>query len=94
MIGTEIDWKYQTTNERYACLSSGGSCSWPRGKNLGGNSAHNGMMYIRGHAKDYDNWAAMGNVGWTWQEVSGHIYLCYPVNLLTGKYLRSVNVDV
>ncbi|XP_043675678.1 glucose dehydrogenase [FAD, quinone]-like [Vespula pensylvanica] len=68
-LGTEIDWKYQTTNERYACLSSGGSCSWPRGKNLGGNSAHNGMMYIRGHAKDYDNWAAMGNVGWTWQEV-------------------------
>lgn len=68
-IGTDIDWQYQTTNEMNACLSTGGTCSWPRGKNLGGTSVHNGMMYIRGHAKDFDNWAAMGNPGWSWRDV-------------------------
>lgn len=72
-IGTDIDWQYQTTNEMNACLSTGGSCSWPRGKNLGGTSVHNGMMYTRGHAKDFDNWAAMGNVGWSWCDVRSHI---------------------
>ncbi|KAG7204113.1 hypothetical protein KM043_001961 [Ampulex compressa] len=74
-LGTDIDWQYRTTNERNACLSSGGSCSWPRGKNLGGTSVHNGMMYTRGHPKDYDNWAAMGNTGWSWREVLPY-YMC------------------
>jgi len=68
-IGTDIDWQYRTTNEMNACLSTGGSCSWPRGKNLGGSSVHNGMMYSRGHAKDFDNWVAMGNIGWSWRDV-------------------------
>ncbi|XP_066591994.1 glucose dehydrogenase [FAD, quinone]-like [Prorops nasuta] len=68
-LGSEIDWQYRTVNERNACLSTGGSCSWPRGKNLGGSSVHNGMMYIRGHAKDYNRWASMGNRGWSWNEV-------------------------
>ena len=69
-LGSEIDWQYRTVNESNACLSTRGSCSWPRGKNLGGSSVHNGMMYIRGHAKDYDDWAALGNYGWTWEDVS------------------------
>ncbi|XP_076638654.1 glucose dehydrogenase [FAD, quinone] [Colletes latitarsis] len=68
-LGTVLDWKYHTVNERYACQSTGGSCSWPRGKVLGGTSVLNGMMYMRGHPKDYDNWAAMGNEGWSWEEV-------------------------
>ncbi|XP_014219093.1 glucose dehydrogenase [FAD, quinone]-like [Copidosoma floridanum] len=74
-LGTEIDWQYRTVNERTGCLSTGGSCSWPRGKNLGGTSSHNGMMYIRGHARDYDDWAALGNPGWTWKEVLPY-FLC------------------
>lgn len=36
---------------------------------LGGSTSHNGMIYLRGVAKDYDNWAASGNEGWTWEEV-------------------------
>lgn len=71
-LGTDIDWQYQTTNEMNACLSSNGSCSWPRGKNLGGTSVHNGMMYVRGHKKDFDNWVTMGNTGWSWQDVLPH----------------------
>jgi choline dehydrogenase len=42
---------------------------WPRGKMLGGSSSINGMVYIRGHAGDYDEWAAAGNSGWSYGEV-------------------------
>ena len=42
---------------------------WPRGKVLGGSSALNAMVYIRGHAKDYDRWHEEGAVGWNYQNV-------------------------
>lgn len=41
----------------------------PRGKMLGGSSSMNSMIYIRGHASDYDRWAAAGCPGWDWQSV-------------------------
>jgi choline dehydrogenase-like flavoprotein len=41
----------------------------PRGKALGGSSAINAMVYMRGHPRDYDEWAAAGAVGWSWNEV-------------------------
>jgi choline dehydrogenase-like flavoprotein len=41
----------------------------PRGKVIGGSGSINGMAYHRGHPKDYDDWAAAGNTGWSWQEV-------------------------
>lgn len=41
----------------------------PRGRGLGGSSAINAMLYVRGHRSDYDNWAALGCTGWGWDDV-------------------------
>lgn len=67
---SKLDWKYKTEPSGKACLAmKGGRCNWPRGKVLGGSSVLNYMLYLRGNRKDYDNWAAMGNSGWNYEEV-------------------------
>ena len=45
---------------------------WPRGKVLGGSSAINGLLYIRGQRQDFDDWAAMGATGWGYRDVLSH----------------------
>ena len=62
----KLNWHYQsepdtTRNNRVDM--------WPAGKLLGGSSAINGMMYVRGNNWDYDHWASLGNSGWAYNDV-------------------------
>ncbi|HJS31822.1 MAG TPA: GMC family oxidoreductase N-terminal domain-containing protein, partial [Alphaproteobacteria bacterium] len=47
----------------------GRALNYPRGKTLGGCSAINGHIYMRGQARDYDQWRQLGNAGWGWDDV-------------------------
>ncbi len=60
-----IDWHYHTDPQPYM---NNRVMFWPRGKVLGGSSSINGMVYIRGHASDYDLWGQLGNRGWSFDD--------------------------
>ena len=60
------NWGYATTLQSGYGLRS---IPYPRGKVLGGTSAINAMIYIRGDAQDYNHWRDLGNPGWGWQDV-------------------------
>lgn len=60
------DWCFTTAPE--AGLN-GRSLNYPRGKVIGGCSAINGMIYMRGQAQDYDHWRQLGLTGWGWDDV-------------------------
>ena len=60
------NWAFHTTSQKGLNNRRGYQ---PRGKTLGGSSAINAMIYIRGQKEDYDSWANEGNSGWSWDEV-------------------------
>ena len=61
------DWLYNTEPDPGL---NGRTLRYPRGKTLGGSSSINGMIYMRGQARDYDQWAALtGDDGWRWDKV-------------------------
>ena len=61
-----VNWDYTTAPQ--AALGNR-PLWWPRGKVLGGSSSINAMCYIRGNARDYDEWAELGAEGWHWDKV-------------------------
>lgn len=68
-LKTPLDWGYRTQPQD-ACRSyKNKGCAWPRGKVLGGCSSINAMFYVRANKADYDEWAADGNYGWSYDEV-------------------------
>ncbi|XP_022837607.1 glucose dehydrogenase [FAD, quinone]-like isoform X2 [Spodoptera litura] len=67
---SSIDWNYRTQPEEMTCRAQRGqTCAWLRGKTMGGSSAINYMIYMRGNRRDYDSWAELGNHGWSYREV-------------------------
>lgn len=59
-------WQYRTAPD---VGLNGRSIAYPRGRILGGTSSINGMMYMRGHSRDYDHWHNLGGAGWSWRDV-------------------------
>jgi choline dehydrogenase len=66
MGNPRADWCFKT--EPVPGLN-GRRLDYPRGRVIGGSSAINGMIYMRGQAADYDHWRQLGNVGWGWADV-------------------------
>ena len=60
------DWGFKSRAEPGL---GGRSIAYPRGRILGGCSSINGMLYLRGQARDYDQWRQLGNPGWGWDDV-------------------------
>jgi choline dehydrogenase len=60
------DWCFKTEAEPGL---NGRALNYPRGRVLGGCSSINGMIYMRGQARDYDQWRQLGNTGWAWDDV-------------------------
>ncbi|XP_022218864.2 glucose dehydrogenase [FAD, quinone] [Drosophila obscura] len=67
---TEFIWNYFTEPSELASRGlKNGRAYWPRGRMLGGSGSANAMLYLRGNRRDYDGWAALGNDGWSYDEV-------------------------
>lgn len=66
LASPRFNWAYETQPEPYL---GNRRISLPRGRGLGGSSSVNGMVYLRGHPRDYDDWAARGADGWSFAEV-------------------------
>lgn len=66
LFKTEIDYQYTTTIQP---TMGNRQLYLPRGKVLGGCSSINAMIYIRGNQQDYNEWSALGNMGWSYEEV-------------------------
>ncbi|MCH8239506.1 MAG: GMC family oxidoreductase N-terminal domain-containing protein [Proteobacteria bacterium] len=66
MGNPRTDWGFTTEP---APGLNGRSLGYPRGRVLGGCSSINGMIYMRGQARDYDHWRQLGNAGWSWDDV-------------------------
>ncbi len=63
---TPYNWRYETTPQKHC---NDRRMYWPRGKTWGGSSSINAMLYVRGHASDYDHWRQLGNEGWSYDDV-------------------------
>ncbi|BDU38841.1 choline dehydrogenase [Vibrio nigripulchritudo] len=66
MHNPKTDWCYLTAPDKGI---NHRQLQWPRGKVIGGSSALNGLLYVRGQAEDYDHWEKLGNKGWSYEEV-------------------------
>ena len=66
LMQDKVNWAYHSEPDPFM---DGRSMYCPRGRVVGGSSSINGMVYIRGHARDYDHWAQLGLKGWSYAEI-------------------------
>jgi choline dehydrogenase len=73
MNSPRYDWRYYTEPEPHL---DNRKLHCPRGKVLGGSSSINGMVYVRGHPRDFESWVEMGANGWGWSDVLPYFKRC------------------
>ena len=66
MTNPALNWMFSTRPQDHL---NGRAVNMPRGKVFGGTSSINGMLYVRGQAQDFDNWAQAGNTGWSFDDL-------------------------
>lgn len=66
MFNPAVTWQFGAGPEPHL---DGRIVPWPRGRVLGGTSAVNGLLYVRGQAQDFDHWRQLGNAGWSFRDV-------------------------
>ncbi|XP_015119141.1 glucose dehydrogenase [FAD, quinone] isoform X2 [Diachasma alloeum] len=96
---TSYNWGYKTEprpkdsdGSGGYCLSMiNGRCNWPRGKAIGGTSVINFMIYSRGSRRDFDQWAADGNAGWSYDEVLPYFMKSEKAHFITPTRAEAQN---
>ncbi|MDX3928167.1 MAG: GMC family oxidoreductase N-terminal domain-containing protein [Shinella sp.] len=83
LFGPGVNWRFRTVPQRNL---DNREIWYPQGKTLGGSSSINAMVYIRGQREDYDNWAALGNDGWSYNEVLPYFRKSEDNDRLVNKY--------
>ena len=79
----QINWMYDTQ----PVPGLGGRESyWPRGKVIGGSGSINAMVHVRGQPHDFEDWAALGNQGWGWDDVLPYFVKAEDHDLGEGRY--------
>ncbi|PSL07444.1 GMC family oxidoreductase [Cecembia rubra] len=80
---SDVDWAFWTEPQS---VLGGRKLYIPRGKVLGGSSSTNAMAYVRGNSEDFNEWAALGNSGWSYDEVLPYFIKSEHNEDFQGKY--------
>lgn len=83
LFGPGVNWRFHTAPQKNL---DNRAVWYPQGKTLGGSSSINAMIYIRCQREDYDNWAALGNDGWGYDDVLPYFRRSEDNNRLADRY--------
>ncbi len=83
LFGPKVNWRFHTAPQKNL---DNREVWYPQGKTLGGSSSINAMIYIRCQKEDYDNWAALGNDGWSYEEILPYFRRAEDNDRLADRY--------
>ncbi|SHO65754.1 Choline dehydrogenase [Pseudoxanthobacter soli DSM 19599] len=83
LFGPGVNWRFHTVPQKHL---DNREIWYPQGKTLGGSSSINAMIYIRCQKEDYDNWAALGNDGWSYEDVLPYFRRAEDNDRLADRY--------
>ena len=84
-----FSWGNETEPEEWA---GGRRLKLPRGKALGGSSSINGLLYVRGHKLDYQDWVDAGATGWSWDDLMPHFKATEDQHIINNSLHVVVNI--